>query len=150
MCSLFQTNRIVARRVLVDFNNAVHRLANIAYTPNGRALIKEDFDKVYEDLKHERLKAFVLYPESYTSVAWTFSHFQIPSPVLKMLEQAFGASFNYNSCEPKMDENPKACTTPFAAPMRLNCSGSGPDLHFHSGEGLGRQISRNCEECKAR
>ena len=99
------------------FNNALHRLANIAYTPNGRALIKEDFDKVYEDLKHERLKAFVLYPESYTSVTWTFWHF--PSPVLKMLEQAFGASFNYNPCEPKMDESPKVCATPFAAPKRF-------------------------------
>ena len=97
--------------------NALRRLANIAYTPNGRALIKEDFDKVYEDLKHERLKAFVLYPESYTSVTWTLWHF--PSPVLKMLEQAFGASFNYNPCEPKMDESPKVCATPFAAPKRF-------------------------------
>ena len=61
------------------FNNAVHRLANIAYTPNGRALIKEDFDNIYEDLKQERLKAFVLYPQSYTSVTLTFFAFTLAS-----------------------------------------------------------------------
>ena len=61
------------------FNNAVHRLANIAYTPNGRALIKEDFDNIYEDLKQERLKAFVRYPQSYTSITSTFFAFTLAS-----------------------------------------------------------------------